>query len=195
MVAFAQSLGLGGEQVRFLASDGPHEAWQHPEGIALAMGAPSELMHLSADHFEVNTGSPHYIVATEAPLETLAVEERGAALRYAAAYQPDGINVNFAQFDAEGAAVRTYERGVEAETWSCGTGAVAVALVWAARFQAAPGQQVPVRTRGGLLHVQLPTASQPPVLIGPAQFVFQGALEQDERHRPEQPATEATRPA
>jgi diaminopimelate epimerase len=127
--------------------------------------------------YYVNTGSPHLVkVTTE--LNRLNVVEHGRHLRNTWPEQPGGTNVNFMEKDANGLHVRTYERGVEDETLSCGTGVTACALV--AYFLGwLPEAQATIQTRGGTLDVSfLPnTHGYSQVrLIGPAEKVFQGTI-------------------
>ncbi|RYZ46889.1 MAG: hypothetical protein EOO14_24130 [Chitinophagaceae bacterium] len=131
------------------------------------------------DHFVLNTGSPHYVSQVNNVM-ALDVVKQGRAVRYSDAFAKEGINVNFVEKtgNAEGIIVRTYERGVEDETFSCGTGVTAAALV---SHPATEGMAtVAVQTKGGNLEVKFEkTASgyQNIWLIGPAVKVFEGEVE------------------
>ena len=126
----------------------------------------------------LNTGSPHVVQFVD-DLESMDVVAEGRAIRYDGAF-PGGTNVNFAQvLDDHTVLVRTYERGVEDETYSCGTGVTAVALV--AHQQFSMPDPVFIQTLGGNLRVSFnPLASRGQFsdiyLIGPAQRVFAGSV-------------------
>jgi diaminopimelate epimerase len=175
-LAFAASLGIIQDKAKFLACDGGHEAYLKGDQIGLHMGDVSEILESLGDAF-VHTGSPHHVRWVE-QLENYPVLEQGKLLRYHERYAPSGSNVNFVQQLGEAEIfVRTYERGVENETLSCGTGVTAAALV----FGAATGhQEVRVRTLGGNLSVTFKGNSKEGFsdiwLIGPAQKVFSGTF-------------------
>jgi diaminopimelate epimerase len=95
----------------------------------------------------VDTGVPHF-VAIEAGLPPGPIDAAGAALRSHPRFGPAGANVNFVAPRGEGGfAIRTFERGVEAETLACGTGSVAAALAIAAEGSVRP--PIVLRTRSG----------------------------------------------
>ena len=129
-------------------------------------------------HF-VNTGVPHVVVFVD-DLEATPVDLWGGHIRYHAAFQPKGTNANFARVIAPGRiAIRTYERGVEAETLACGTGVVASALVYAALHPG--GSFVEVSVRGGdTLSVGFRQVGEnvfdEVTLKGPADFTFEGEI-------------------
>lgn len=177
-VAFAAELGLvvPGGVVQFTAADGPHQATYHGANhIELAMhasDAPQQrLLAEGQKGYFLDTGSPHLIlpVASVAEVEVVAL---GRQHRHDAQFASiGGVNVNFVeQLSANHLQVRTYERGVEDETLSCGTGVTAAAL-WAA-----PGHTVRVDTPGGTLQVSSSADLRQVVLAGPAQRVYQGTL-------------------
>ena len=182
-VAFAKFLGLINEETHFLAVDGPHDARVEADGaVRLRMidvaapqpaGAGEEAVFL-------HTGSPHHVQFLPAGLAELNVFAEGRALRYGKPYGAAGANINFVEIPTDPAQpwpVRTYERGVEDETLSCGTGVTAVALAASARGAASP---VRLRTPGGELEVSfeaLPTGGFVNVwLSGPATRVFEGII-------------------
>lgn len=176
LVAFAKQLKLINDSANFLAVDGPHEALINENGsVELKM---KDVTHLeqAADHCILNTGSPHYIKWVT-NLENLNVEEEGRKIRYSKKFAAEGINVNFAQLQKAGIKVRTYERGVEAETLSCGTGVTATALAAADQFEK---QEIPITTPGGELTVKFKrdgnTVFSNVWLCGPAQLVFYGTI-------------------
>ena len=174
-VRFAHDLGLITNHVRFMAVDGAHEAQVQGNEIHLRMGDVASIDHHAAFSF-LNTGSPH-VVQFEDNVASLDVVATGRPLRYARPFSPGGTNVNFVEKQADQTLfVRTYERGVEDETYSCGTGVTAAALV--AHQQLDLPSPVAIRTLGGSLRVSF--NAQPDggftsiYLIGPAQHVFEG---------------------
>jgi diaminopimelate epimerase len=186
-VAFAKHLGLIGAETRFLAVDGPHDARIEPDGTVRlrksAVTAPLEAGVGENDVF-LHTGSPHHIHFLD-PEEhpTLAefdVYGTGHDIRHDQAYDPAGTNVNFVEIPADPAhpwPVRTYERGVENETLSCGTGVTAVALAASQRGATSP---VRLQTMGGELEVSFETRPDGGFanvwLSGPATRVFGGEV-------------------
>jgi len=159
--------------------------------IRVRMNDVSEWEELSGDIF-MNTGSPHYIRYVE-NLAGFPVVEEGKAIRYSDAFKPAGTNVNFVELLGNNTLfVRTYERGVENETLSCGTGVTAAALAAAFKGYTSP---VDVQVMGGRLSVDfkfrqsgLSTGQRGPsigqagifeeiFLTGPAKMVFEGDLE------------------
>jgi diaminopimelate epimerase len=121
------------------------------------------------------TGSPHW-VAFHPNISDLPVREMGRKIRQE--YGPEGTNVNFVEFQSGKLFVRTYERGVEDETLSCGTGVTAAALAAAGTGWNSP---IEVETPGGNLQVDFqhhPDGSFSEVyLTGPARFVFEGKVD------------------
>lgn len=175
IVKFAAELGVISEKAHFLAIDGPHEARLTEAGICLKMGLPSGYQSLGASDFWIDTGSPHFVRFLETPVTDLDVYAEGRAIRNSPAYASEGTNVNFAQATPDVLHVRTYERGVEAETWSCGTGVTAVAEIYA-RQHGISEQSIAISTPGGPLQVHV-KVDQAPWLEGPAKFVFSGTVE------------------
>ena len=160
IVAFAHLLGLTHHKTSFWASDGPHRAQINPDStISLELSPVSQIQALGANAYFINTGSPHYVefVGEETDLDKFDVWENGRAIRNSAAYKEKGINVNFVKWTGSGLQVRTYERGVEDETLSCGTGVTAAALVshFSGRIppQWASPLTLPIFTKGGMLQV------------------------------------------
>ena len=187
LVAFAKYLGIIENKAHFLAVDGPHEARVEANGtVRLKMidVAPAQLGGVGEHDVFLHTGSPHHIHfldAEEHPsLAEFDVYGHGHDIRYDQAYDPAGTNVNFVEVPADPAQpwpVRTYERGVENETLSCGTGVTAVALAAAGRGAASP---VTLSTPGGLLEVAFEPRPdggfQNVWLSGPAVRVFSGEI-------------------
>jgi diaminopimelate epimerase len=128
--------------------------------------------------FILNTGSPHY-VKPSADLAEMNVFEEGKAIRYSDDFKKEGINVNFVESGEEGhISVRTYERGVENETLSCGTGVTASAIVFAR--EGIGFNRIEVSTLGGDLAVEFDKISDTQFeniwLCGPAMYVFKGII-------------------
>ncbi len=177
LVRFAHDLGLFESKARFLAVDGEHLAEVRGNDIHLKMGDVPDIEDRGGLTF-LHTGSPHVVRFIE-NLDTFDVVNEGRRIRHDEAFQPGGTNVNYAELiDAHTLFVRTFERGVEDETFSCGTGVTAVAL--AAHRQHNVSSPVPVQTIGGNLRVSfnaLPGSGFDNVyLIGPAQHVFDGTI-------------------
>lgn len=175
-VAFSSFLRIVNEKTHFLAIDGPHEAILSGDQVELLMGNVKGIEEREADFF-VNTGSPHHIRFVD-EVQSYPVYGEGKLIRNASGYAPGGTNVNFVEPLAEDEIfVRTYERGVEDETLSCGTGVTAAAIVYGAQHQQ---NQVKINTLGGKLSVKFhsnPDGSFSEIwLIGPAEQVFSGKI-------------------
>jgi len=176
---FAQDIQIIGEKADFKASDGPHSAFLNSDGmISLQMKDVDQIKEIEHNFFELNTGSPH-IVKIVADLSEVSVVNEGRAIRNSAPYIKDGVNVNFVQLFSDHMLVATYERGVEDETLSCGTGVTASALV--AMKKGCFSEKVEVRTKGGILNVMAIMDKSGKMsniwLTGPAVFVFEGCIE------------------
>lgn len=178
MVAFARRLGIIGNRARFVAIDGPHEAALHDDGmVSLHMKDVPGIRKEGAD-FLLDTGSPHYVRWVKG-VDALDVKGQGRAIRTLPGFMPEGINVNFVERVEGAIRVRTYERGVEDETLSCGTGVTAAAIASVASDTGS--FRIPVVTPGGMLEVSFEKVSadsaQQVVLKGPAEFVFEGLVD------------------
>jgi diaminopimelate epimerase len=176
-VAFARQLGMVGNHGVFGAIDKSHAFLVNDGEIAIQM-KDVEGVAWADGQCIIHTGSPHLIRISE-NLEKLDVFKEGAAVRYSERFAQEGININFVRMGTGELWMRTYERGVEAETLSCGTGVTAAALSLAAVQPAV--NEVLVHTRGGDLRVKLERTPrngfQDVWLCGPAQAVFQGTIE------------------
>jgi diaminopimelate epimerase len=175
-VAFSHFLGIIQSNTTFLAIDGPHEAHIESGIVDLKMGAVSSLSNAGKDYF-VNTGSPHHVRFVD-DVHSYPVVEEGAKIRYSDPYSPKGTNVNFvSKINEDEIFVRTYERGVENETLSCGTGVTACALVFGSRNEL---RNVKIKTPGGSLSVRFSENAdgsfQNIFLVGPAMQVFEGRI-------------------
>ena len=179
IVAFAQRLGQIEDKAHFLAIDGPHEASIDAAGWVSLKMSDVERVKVQQDYYELDTGSPHYITFVE-DVDDIRVVENGQAIRYSETYREEGINVNFVEKQAGGISVLTYERGVEDETLSCGTGVTAAAIAYYLDQPNENRLQVPITTKGGQLEVRFDANAdgsfQDIWLCGPAQFVFQGEI-------------------
>ena len=177
-VHYAKTLGLVSEDVRFGAADGIHQASFEGEEVALSLH-PISKWKAYKEHIFINTGSPHHVLFVDDVVRE-DVAQIGAAIAHGAPYYSDGTNVNFVQqLDAHSIHVRTYERGVEAETLSCGTGvtAAAIAMHISKRTQAT---KLAIITTGGHLSVSFSpkrNGYEQIVLQGPAQIVYEGNWE------------------
>ncbi|MFT4022522.1 MAG: diaminopimelate epimerase [Flavihumibacter sp.] len=178
LVKFAFDGGLARSTYRFIAIDGEHEAEIDAQSqVRLKMQDVAAITPANDDAV-LDTGSPHY-VKTVTNLAAYDVYNKGRDIRNSNRFQPAGINVNFVeQQDADAIIVRTFERGVEDETLSCGTGVTAAALV---NYHNDIGfNQVRVGTRGGKLRVEFDRREDGSFtniwLCGPAEKVFQGTI-------------------
>ena len=177
IAAFAKLLGIVEEKCRFLAIDGPHEAViQENKWVELRMSDVKQTEH-GDGYFILDTGSPHYVVFVE-DLTDINIVENGQAIRYSDRFQKEGINVNFVEHTPTGIEVATYERGVEDETLSCGTGVTAAALSWALLQSKNEAGELPVATKGGDLKVRFQPDGNGGFadiwLCGPAEMAFEG---------------------
>jgi diaminopimelate epimerase len=179
MVKFAYHLGIHRNSYKFLATDGEHEAEIDTDGIiSLKMKDVSTVKKFHGD-FILDTGSPHYVKIVS-DVMNLDVYKKGHELRYSKDFEEEGINVNFVeQISDDKIIVRTYERGVEDETYSCGTGVTAAALVC---YHNENGfNEVEVKTLGGNLSVEFNRvddgAYEDIWLCGPAEKAFEGNVE------------------
>jgi diaminopimelate epimerase len=178
LVQFAKDVGIKKEQYRFIAVDGEHEAFfDATHWVNLKMKNVDSIVH-EGQHFILNTGSPHY-VCYENDIMKVDVFAKGKQIRNSKEFINEGINVNFVeQISDNSIYVRTYERGVEEETLSCGTGVTAAAIV--AAHNERGFNAINVRTLGGKLRVEYDRIEDDKFeniwLCGPATFVFQGHL-------------------
>lgn len=179
IVQFAMDLGIKKNEYLFSASDGTHVAEVDVnKQINLKMNDVSGV-DFSLDHFVLNTGSPHYVKFVR-NIDDMNVVADGRKIRNSREFQEKGINVNFVEtLDEDHIFVRTYERGVEDETLSCGTGVTASALMAAHNDNGF--NHVDVKTKGGNLGVEFDKISDSEFkniwLSGPATFVFAGEYE------------------
>lgn len=178
-VRFAGSIGLSIAECRFWGIDGEHRAQYKNDLVYLDM-LPVETVESTNDAFILNTGSPHFVKLVD-QLTTQDIVEYGKSIRYSERFKQEGINVNLVQKKAADLIeIETYERGVEDETLSCGTGATACALVLATLENRTGDYEINVKVKGGNLKVAYAylgnNSFENIQLIGPAEFVFKGTM-------------------
>lgn len=179
LVKFAYDMGIRKNEYLFSAIDGDHEAEIDTDGIvSLKMKDVDEVVTDNND-FILNTGSPHYIHQVE-DVQATDVYKEGREIRYNDEFRKEGINVNFVEVkDEDELYVRTYERGVENETYSCGTGVTAAAIAFWHNERGY--NNVVVKTKGGTLSVEYDRMNENEYrniwLNGPAVRVFEGLIE------------------
>ncbi len=177
--AFARKQGWIENECTFEAADGIHTATLLPDGnIRLGLHEVREVKKTDMGYV-LNTGSPHLVLFME-NIDELDVYATGKKYRYDKQF-PDGTNVNFVEYTKNGIKVRTYERGVENETLSCGTGVTASAIASYVNNMESR-HDITVETRGGILRVEFEfnqekNSCRNIFLSGPAQFVFKGDIE------------------
>lgn len=179
IVNFAHSLGIIKEKTKFLAFDGIHEAVIDEQNIvSLKMTDVSEI-NIHENYFVLDTGSPHLVKFTE-HLNDMDVKEEGKKIRYSPEFFQEGINVNFVEVKEGIVHLRTYERGVENETLSCGTGVTATALVASFKGLSTSKNNCIIHTLGGTLEVNFERVLEKNFyniwLRGPAEKVFEGTF-------------------
>ncbi len=181
IAALAFLKGIAGKEIRFVAGDGIHEA--RIEGndavnrvfdVSLKMQNVTNVEAMDNGLF-LNTGVPHF-VRFVSDIEMVDVTKAGRKLRNDPLFSPEGTNVDFVEIQKDRLFVRTYERGVEEETLSCGTGVTASAI---AAFLKTSREITKIRTRGGdfRVHFQVADSCYEEVwLRGPATLVFEGNI-------------------
>lgn len=177
LTRFAKDCRIEKATYSFLAIDGEHEAiFDQNEWVELKMKDVTGITAYLNDYV-LNTGSPHYIKKVE-DIKAVDVFLEGRSIRNSPDFISEGINVNFVSISNKGLYVRTYERGVEDETLSCGTGVTAAALVFGKTKVGF--NEIAIETLGGSLKVKfnaLVDGSFDNIwLSGPANFVFKGEI-------------------
>jgi len=179
LVKFAQKVGIHKSNYHFIAIDGDHDAEIDTDGTVSLKMKNVDKVEFHNGYSILNTGSPHFVKFTN-NVKDVDVVATGKDVRYSSAFEKDGINVNFVETMSEDRIfVRTYERGVEDETYSCGTGVTAAALI--AAHNENGFNTVDVKTIGGNLSVEFDKIDDEHFeniwLCGPAEFVFKGEVE------------------
>jgi len=181
LTQFAYDIGMNKKQFSFIAIDGPHESSINEDGwVYLKMSdvrAVEKNIDGDAPFFVLNTGSPHYIEMVDS-INSVDVFGLGQMIRFNDRFKSEGINVNFVQQQDDKIFVRTYERGVENETLSCGTGVTAAALI--SGIEKLGDQTIQIETLGGKLAVRFNNKGDQVFeniwLMGPGTFVFNGSI-------------------
>jgi len=179
IVAFAKYLGMIESTTTFLAIDGAHKATiKGQDQVSLHMlDVPA--FEKGEDYFIIDTGSPHYVVFVE-DLDDIDVVGNGQAIRYSKRFKKEGINVNFVEKQKDKLLIATYERGVEDETLSCGTGVTAAAIAYKALQNNSEAVKVNIESKGGNLSVKLSPDGKGGAadiwLQGKATRVFEGTV-------------------
>ena len=181
LTQFAYDIGLNKKQFNFIAIDGPHEATINEDGwVYLKMSdvnAVEKNIDSDTPFFVLNTGSPHYIEMVDS-INSVDVFGLGQMIRFNDRFKSEGINVNFVEQQDDKIFVRTYERGVENETLSCGTGVTAAALI--SGIEKLGEQTIQIETLGGKLAVRFNNKGDQVFdniwLMGPGTFVFSGSI-------------------
>lgn len=176
IVQFAQDLGVIKKETTFYAIDGEHDAHIKNGLVHLKMIDVAEVER-KRDFFYLNTGSPHFVKFVE-NIKEYPVFKEGKKIRNNDRFKKKGTNVNFVEKAGKNKIfVRTYERGVEDETYSCGTGVTAAAI---AASLSGMANTVQILTLGGELSVSFKKEDdqfKDIYLIGPAKRVYKGTIE------------------
>ena len=177
ITAFAKYIGVIENLAHFIAIDGVHRAKIENDIVHLQMQDVSRI-EVYESHLFLDTGSPHHVELVS-DLKDFEVKANGSRIRYGKPYNEAGSNVNFVeQVSDDTFSVRTYERGVEDETLSCGTGVTAVALAMHSNGKT-KSNEVCLDTLGGQLKVAFSDGGNGYTdiwLIGSAEQVFKGEL-------------------
>lgn len=178
LVAFAKQLNMISNSCTFIAIDGLHQANINDDIISLQM-IDVDKVSIKENFTFLNTGSPHHVEIVD-DLKNYDIYNKGKEIRYSNLYAPNGTNVNFVEkISDDYFKVRTYERGVEDETFSCGTGATAVAI---AMFEneITNKKSIQIEVPGGMLNVSFNKNGagvyENVILSGPAKKVFESDI-------------------
>lgn len=180
-VAFARDRGYVNHQAVFDAIDGRHASFIEKGIVRIEMLPVKEVEKIGGDYL-LDTGSPHY-VSIQSNSENVDIVDYGKQVRYSERFKEKGVNVNtLSEIEPKTISVQTYERGVEDETLSCGTGVTACALVQMLRSDLTGQQEIRVHTKGGELTVNatrdaMGTGFSEVWLSGPAKGVFKGEID------------------
>lgn len=180
IAAFSKKVGIVEEYCKFWAIDGEHEAYiRDNDWVELKMTDVGNI-EIGSDYFILDTGSPHYVVFVE-DLDDFNIVESAQMIRYSQRFKEEGINVNFVEKNNDNLLIATYERGVEDETLSCGTGVTAAALSWHLRNSNNMANQVDIKAKGGNLSVRFEKNGNGGFnniwLCGKAELVFEGTID------------------
>lgn len=180
LVAFAKRIkAIEDNETDFIATDGLHHASVLDNGTISLQMKEVDFIKIEKDYVFLNTGSPHHVMMVD-NLKEYEVKTIGAQIRYSDLYGKAGSNINFvSQISDSHFALRTYERGVEDETLSCGTGATAVAIAMHATGKT-KSHHLHLDVEGGKLEVSFVKEGDKysnVFLKGPATFVFEGEID------------------
>ena len=178
LVAFAKKLGIIENKATFLAIDGLHHAEIEDDIVKLQMQDVSKI-EIFNEHVFLDTGSPHHVEMRH-DIDAIDIKKEGTSIRYGEPYNDEGANVNFVEKINDSIfSVRTYERGVEGETFSCGTGVTAVGIAMNVTGKTNKNL-ITLKTKGGNLKVSFRPDGKnfkDVWLIGPAILVYKGDIE------------------
>lgn len=177
IVQFAKDLNLIDKSCSFMAVDGLHKAELFEDGIKLSMVNVNGFRKWET-HLFLDTGSPHLLIFRDS-IDTVDVIKEGRAFRYNKSIAENGCNVNFIEIMAANSIkIRTYERGVEDETWACGTGAIASAMAYVIQSERVEKScEIEVNAKGGKLKVSFQKENEKftqIVLSGSAKIIYKG---------------------
>lgn len=186
IVSFAKKLGIIKKtETKFITTDGIHTAklpLRPPKGRVMHVRIKMKdvkNIEMAPDHYLLDTGSPHYVKFTNG-VKSADIVAEGRNIRYSDQFKKEGVNVNLAEKNGKGIYVRTYERGVEDETLSCGTGVTASALASSLKGISTGKSHCKILTPGGELtvrfHRKKGNSFSDIWLEGPATFVFKGEV-------------------
>lgn len=178
IIQFAKEMGVIENNCKFWAIDGEHFGSIDAQGIVTLKMQNVLSVDREENSFLLNTGSPHYVQFAQ-NIRQLDVVKEARKIRYGERFAKEGINVNFVEsLGANAIKIRTYERGVEDETLSCGTGVVAAGIS-NFLFTGSLQNKIDVQTEGGKLRVEFDYDGKVfnnILLIGPAEKVFDGVM-------------------
>lgn len=181
---FAYEKGIAGSSMKFLTLAGIINAEVKGRRVKIQLTQPKDwvinakLEDLNIHYHFVNTGVPHVVIFVE-NLNEIDVEGIGRKIRYHKIFQPKGTNVNFVELRDKQLLIRTYERGVEAETLACGTGATASAII-AMKLGLIKDKSVDVVTKSGeILKIYYEEATNTPFLEGDTRWIYDGTMREE----------------
>jgi diaminopimelate epimerase len=176
IVSFAKKLGIIKDNVKFIAVDGEHFAEINKGSISLKMQDVVNFKTIE-NNYLLDTGSPHFVQFVD-DINDVDIYNKGKEIRNSKIVGEGGANVNFAQVFDKVIKIGTYERGVENETLSCGTGSTAVAI--AAYLNGGKKKtNFDIETKGGMLHIKFDENNNifsNIWLSGPTKFVFKAKI-------------------
>lgn len=184
LLAFAIDLGIVEKKACFEAYDGLHEAKQVSKDLYSVSINPIQSMIRHRDHWQLDTGSPHYVIFSK-HIQEKDLIKIARKIRYSPAFSEQGINVDLLEEKSIGKiSIRTYERGLENETLACGTGVVAAAIAYAGKNKLSANIQIDVQTTIADFQVSFTISEEGHFknifLIGPAQKVYRGSFEYED---------------